>query len=150
MRLIALLAAAVFPAMPLSGPLAAQTPPSPTTLANLRDHYRPLLLFAPSPDDPSLRAQLHRLKSDAAGLLDRDVLLIAIPFNTPAPTDVSLTPEDALAARRRFRVDPTDFEVILIGKDGGEKLSSKKPVSFEKLQETIDAMPMRQQEMRQP
>lgn len=37
--------------------------------------------------------------------------------------------------------------VILIGKDGGAKLRSEKPLSMAKLQETIDAMPMRQDEM---
>ena len=128
-------------------PLPAQTPASPTTLAQLRDNFRPLLLFAPNPDDPSLLAQLHELKDDAPGLTSRQVLLIAIPFNNPSPTDVTLAPADALAARRRFHVPPGDFTAILLGKDGGEKLRSARPLSFAKLRDTIDAMPMRQQEM---
>lgn len=128
----------------------AQTPPSPTTLANLRDTYRPLLLFAPSPDNPSLLAQLHKFKDSAPGLHERDVLLIAVPFNNPAPTETSLTPEDATAARRRLRIAPDAFTLLLLGKDGGEKLRSLKPISFEKLRDTIDLMPMRQQEMRNP
>lgn len=129
---------------------AAQTPTSPTTLAQLRDTYRPLLLFAPSPEDPALQAQLHKLKDNAPGLHERDVLLIAIPFHNPAPTDTSLTPEDATAARRRFGIAPADFTVLLLGKDGGEKFRSTKPISFEKLRDTIDAMPMRRQERRNP
>ena len=132
--------------MPSSAP-AAQNPPSPTTLSQLRDTYRPLLIFASRPDDPGLLAQMHRLKDSAAGLETREVLLIAIPFNNPSPTDVSLTPAEALAARRRFGVAPADFTVILLGKDGGEKLRSRNPVSFEKLRDLIDAMPMRQDEM---
>ena len=126
---------------------AAQSPASPTTLASLRDTYRPLLLFAARPDDPALLAQLHKLKEVAPGLTERQVLLVAIPFNNPSPTDVSLTPADALAARRRFHVAPADFTAILLGKDGGEKLRSKDPVSFEKLRDLIDTMPMRRQEM---
>ena len=125
----------------------AQTPPSPTTLAQLRDTYRPLLLFAANPDDPSLLAQMTKLKDAAAGLHERDVLLIAIPFNTPSPTETSLTTADATEARRRFHIPPTDFTVILLGKDGGEKLRSSKPVPFDKLRDKIDAMPMRRQEM---
>jgi hypothetical protein len=34
-----------------------------------------------------------------------------------------------------------------VGKDGGEKLSSSKPLAAEKLFATIDAMPMRRDEM---
>lgn len=131
--------------MTLAAP--AQTPSSPTTLAKLHDNFRPLLLFASSPDDPSLLAQLHKLKDSAPGLHERDVLLIAIPFHTPAPTDVSLTPADAAEARRRFHIAPTDFTVILLGKDGGEKLRSSKPLSFDKLRGAIDSMPMRKEEM---
>lgn len=125
----------------------AQTPASPTTLASLRDNYRPLLLFAPRPDDPALLAQLQKLKDAAPGLTERQVLLIAIPFANPSPTNPSLTPADALAARRRFQVAPAEFTVILLGKDGGEKLRSRNPISFDKLRDLIDTMPMRQQEM---
>lgn len=124
------------------------TPPSPTTLAALKDHFRPLLIFAASPDDPGLRAELTRLHDDAGGLAERDVLVIAVPFHNPSPTDTALTQADAEAARRRFSVAPDEFAVLLIGKDGGEKLRSGKPVSFSKLQDTIDRMPMRKEEAR--
>ena len=133
-----------------TGVLMAQSPPSPTTLEQVRDRYRPLLVFAAGPDDPALLAQRHMLKDDAAGLASRDVILVMIPFSAPSTADVSLTPEAATEARRRFHVAPPDFTVILIGKDGGEKLRSAKPLSFKKLQQTIDSMPMRQQEMADP
>lgn len=127
---------------------AAQTPTSPTSLEALRDRFRPLLLFAAKPDDPSLLAQMTKLKDAAPGLHDRDILLIVVPFDTPSPTEVSLTPESAMAARRRFHVAPPDFTAILLGKDGGEKLRSRKPVSFDKLRELIDSMPMRKDEIK--
>ena len=73
----------------------AQTPPSPTTLAQLRDRFRPLLLFAANPDDPSLLAQMTRLKNLPPGLRERDILVIVVPFNSPSPTGTSLTPADA-------------------------------------------------------
>ena len=128
--------------------LPAQTLPNPTTLAQLRDRYRPLLLFAARPDDPSLLAQMTRLKDAAPGLTERNVLVIAIPYKDPSPSEVSLSAADAFAARRSFHVAPEDFTAILLGKDGGEKYRSKKPISFEKLRDTIDSMPMRQQEMK--
>ena len=131
-----------------AGVLSARTAPNPTTLGQLRDRYRPLLLFAARPDDPSLLAQMTKLKDVAAGLAERDVLVIAIPYKDPSPTDVSLSAADALAARRSFHVAPEDFTAILLGKDGGEKYRSRKPISFEKLRDTIDSMPMRKQEMK--
>ena len=145
MRFVCLAVLGLF--MPNS--LVAQTPPSPTTLAQLRDRYRPLLLFAASPDDPSLLAQLTRLKEAAPGLQERDVLVIAVPYNDPSPTELSLSSADAQAARRSFHVAPGDFIAILLGKDGGEKYRSQKPVSFDKLRDKIDAMPMRKDEMGQ-
>lgn len=148
MRALCLAASALL-SMPFTT-IPAQTPPSPTTLAAMRDQYRPLLVFAATPDDPALLAQFHMLKDDAPGLNERQVLLIAIPYNNPSPSQVSLTPADANAARRRFHVAPTDFTVLLLGKDGGEKLRSAKPVSFSRLRDTIDSMPMRQEEMRDP
>ena len=41
------------------------------------------------------------------------------------------------------------FQVSLIGLDGGIKLQQNIPITEEKLYNTIDAMPMRQREMRQ-
>ncbi|SDR97355.1 DUF4174 domain-containing protein [Christiangramia echinicola] len=41
-----------------------------------------------------------------------------------------------------------DFEVILIGLDGGVKLRETNPVEIEKLFDLIDSMPMRKAEMR--
>ena len=131
-----------------NGTIRSQTPPSPVSLAQLQDRFRPLLLFAAAPDDPSLLAQLTRLKDAAAGLKQRDVLVIAIPNKNPSPTEVSLSAEDAQAARRLFHVAPEDFTAILLGKDGGEKYRSRKPISFEKLKAMIDAMPMRQDEVK--
>ncbi len=148
MRLHRLLAAALL-AFPM--PLAhAQNPPSPTTLSALRDRFRVLLVFAKSPDDPALLAQAHMLKDDAPGMHDRDLLLIAVPYNTPSPSEVTLTPDATQDARHRFHVAPSDFTVLLLGKDGGEKFRANKPVPFSRLRDKIDTMPMRQEEMRDP
>jgi hypothetical protein len=119
------------------------------SLLGLRDTYRPLLIFAPSPADPQLAIQLRTLRENAPGVAERDVVVIAIPYQRSSPTQATLTDGGATDARRRFRVAPADFVVILIGKDGGEKLRSSKPLRIETLRETIDAMPKRQEEMRQ-
>ena len=138
--------ALAFPAV--SGLQAAAQVTGLTTLDSLRDRARPLLIFAPKPDDPQLAIQLRTLDQHAAEVRDRDLVPIALPYNNPSPTAALLSPADSEAARRRFHVAPGDFTVILLGKDGGSKLRSSKPLSMERLNETIDAMPMRQDEVR--
>ena len=54
---------------------------------------------------------------------------------------------DASALRARFEVPSDGFAVILVGKDGLEKLRGTAPIEMAKIFETIDAMPMRRQEM---
>ena len=119
------------------------------SLRRLRSTSRPLLIFAPSPADPQLEIQLRALGSNPGDVAERDVVVIAVPYQSPAPTQATLTDAGATAARRRFHVAPGDFTVILLGKDGGEKLRSHQPVPLDTLRSTIDAMPMRQEEMRQ-
>jgi hypothetical protein len=139
-------------ALPLAAfspkPRQSAVPTGVVTLAALRDTARPLLIFAPRPDDPQLEIQLRRLNADPAALAERNVVLIAVPYQSPSTTPAMLSDSDATAARRRFNIAPPDFTVILLGKDGGEKLRSTAPIILEKLRDTIDAMPMRQDEMR--
>lgn len=131
-------------------PALAQTttPTGVVSLATLRDHARPLLIFAPNPNDPQLQIQLRRLRDNAPAIANLNIVVIAVPYNSPSPTQAMFTDSGAEAARRRFNVAPADFAVILIGKDGGEKLRSTKPLSVEKLRDVLDAMPTRQQEIR--
>ncbi len=140
------LLAALFIAVTVSRAMAQQT--AVTTLARLRDQYRPLLIFAPGPNDPQLEIQIRTLQEHAAAVQDRNLAVIALPYQAPTPSQLQLSPADAEAARRRFGIEPDQFAVILLGKDGGQKLRSGKPLSMERLAKTIDAMPMRQDEMK--
>ncbi len=119
-----------------------------TTLAALKVHMRPLLVFAPRPNDPQLEIQIRTLNEHAAEAQERDLVAIGLPYQNPSPTPLQLSSDEAEAARRKFHVAPTDFLVILIGKDGGAKLRSTKPLSMNKLSAAIDAMPMRQDEIK--
>jgi hypothetical protein len=127
---------------PISGVLET------ATLAGLRDRARPLLVFAPDAGDARLQEQLKAISDNAAEAADRDLVVVALPVAGEPATETKLTPEDAAAARRRFHVKPDQFLVILIGKDGGEKLRSEKPIPLERLRTLIDAMPMRKEEMK--
>ena len=111
----------------LAGPVAA------ADLVALRWQARPILVFAPAPDDPRLADQLARLEADTAGLAERRNRVI-----------VDTTAGSAL----RARFAPDGFAVILVGLDGGEKFRADAPVDPEVLHGLIDAMPMRREEMR--
>ena len=119
-----------------------------TSLAKLRDTARPLLIFAPRPEGAELLTQLRLLDEHADEMKERDVIAIALPASGLGATSARLTNAEAEAARQRFHIRSAEFVVILLGKDGGEKLRSRHPLSTETLKKLIDAMPMRRDEMR--
>ena len=116
---------------------------------------RAVLVFAPQSADPRFQQQLETFANQEGDLADRNVIVIPV-LNLWTPVDKSLhdrnVPFTAEAEQRdiraRYKVPPTAFTVILIGKDGGEKLRSREPLSAARLFAAIDEMPMRQQEMR--
>jgi len=130
-------------------------PAQPNTLRAMRNCYRALLVFSPALDNPQLTEEFNQLKAHAPELKSRSLLYVPIVpegHNQPIPgsrVPTARLSEDELAAmRHRFKVEPADFLVILIGKDGEEKLHSPTPVAVEQIERLIDSMPMRKSEMR--
>ena len=122
----------------------------------MRDCYRPLLVFAPALDNALLVEQFNRLKGCANELKSRSLLYVPIVpegHNQPIPSSrvpTARLSEDELAAmRHRFKVEPADFIVILIDKDGGERLNSRTPVQVDQLERLINSMPARKRERQQ-
>ena len=122
--------------LPMS--LAAQSP----------DHlwkHRVLLIFSPSQQTAEYREQLDQLRADPAGLQERDVQVYRI-----FPAGLITSERDVLEHndlsdqyRSQYGVDPETFTVILVGKDGTEKLRTDQVLRTDKLYAVIDAMPMR-------
>ena len=104
-------------------------------LAAFRWEMRPVLLFAPSVRDDRFRAAMAELRAARADLRDRDIVVL-----------LDTDPERQTALRETL--DPAGFLMVLVGKDGGIKLRSDRVIPVETLNATIDAMPMRQREMR--
>ncbi len=132
--------------------LHAQTAKAPGTLAGLRERARPLLVFAPGGEVGRFRAQVEAL--DGPGMRDRQMPLVpvlAAPNGYVASGSIpsaALSAGEQAAARNRFGVGVSEFRVLLLGKDGGEKFASGEPVAWDKLAELVDRMPMRREEMR--
>lgn len=56
--------------------------------------------------------------------------------------------EDAEHLRASFETGKDEFALRLVGKDGGVKRASSTVVAMRDIYDQIDAMPMRQQELR--
>ncbi len=126
--------------------LACQGPLQAQELDAYRWQHRLLLVFASDSSDASLLAQNLALASVAEGMQERDLLLLSIH---PGGSE-NFTASTCARLYRRFGVAEGDFSVMLIGKDGGEKYRANQPILPELLFGLIDAMPMRQSEMRKP
>ena len=125
---------------------ALRAQPQTATLASLRDHQRVLLVFA-NGNNQQAETQLTVAATHTDGFRERDLVVAGITGTDTAVPTVTLAPQEETAARSRFHVRPGQFTVLLLGKDGGEKLRSHSAIPWETLQRTIDAMPMRQGEM---
>ena len=97
-----------------------------------------MVVFADSPSDAHLERQRNLMVEMGGEALERD--LISIEAVGPDAK--------AGALRRQLGVGEESFVAVLVGKDGGSKIISKEPLASERLMTIIDAMPMRQQEMR--
>jgi hypothetical protein len=114
--------------------LAGATPPG---IATLRGHRRIVLIAAPQ-GDPAAATQQAMIAQWHPGADDRDVWVVTV-----AGPVVTGAADAATMLRQRYRLNPARFQVLLIGKDGHVALRAAHPVTAARLQQIIDAMPMR-------
>ena len=118
------------------------------SMSNYRWKKRPLVVFAENDGSPLLAEQRQIVSRYRSDLNKRDVVVVWVVGNTVS-TELGPPPNsNATSLRARFDVADGEFRAVLAGKDGGERLSSAKPLAADKLFATIDAMPMRRDEMR--
>ena len=111
---------------------------------------RLLFLFAPNRNHPlfePLHKSLADQKTEAA---DRDLVVFEILESGPSSMNTNyLDSQAGQKLRDKFNMQRGRFAVILVGKDGGIKLNRRDPTQLADIFALIDAMPMRQDEMRQ-
>ncbi|WP_298967449.1 AI-2E family transporter [uncultured Methylobacterium sp.] len=116
--------------------LALPGSPQAASLDAYRWKARVLVVAAADADDPRLAEQRRIVAAAQRGSRERD--LVVVEAVGPGA--------EAEGLRRRFGLPAREFRAVLVGKDGGAKLSAPAPISAERLFETIDAMPMRRDE----
>ena len=136
-RMLSLLTSGV---LALAGVLAMSSASADADpLARYRGNARVLVVFAADEGDPQLTRQKDLLLGARHGVAERDLVVIeAIGSSSEA---------DRL--RRKLGVPNSEFRAVLVGKDGSAKLTDTAAIAPDRLFATIDAMPMRRQEMRQ-
>ena len=111
---------------------------------------RLLFLFAPDDENPIFKKFQNEIKLQTAEVEDRDLVVFEVLEKGPSRVNrTQLERQVADSMRNRFNVPRHKFTLILIGKDGGTKLKRHAQTNLKEVFELIDAMPMRQKEMRQ-
>jgi hypothetical protein len=122
---------------------------APFSMSGFRWQRRPLLLFAADDGDSRLQRQVAAVEATRDQFDERDMVLIVVLGTGPSHAQgVALPDDDAARLRASYGVDGSSFALRLVGKDGGVKRRSTEVVPMGALYDLIDAMPMRQEEMR--
>ena len=111
---------------------------------------RLLILFAPSEDAPIYQSFKEQLQRRTQEIRDRDLLIFhVLETGEGWLAHLPLNKGQVLFLRKKFSILPGQLIVILIGKDGEVKLRGELPLGLSEIFSVIDAMPMRQREMRE-
>jgi len=117
-------------------------------LSDYRWESRPLLVFAPTGNDPRLVETLKRIDAARCDFVSRDMVLGQVVADGNSTLDGQAI--DADQARRlahQFAIGDDAFSVVLIGKDGGEKFRVDEAPDLRTIYAVVDGMPMRSREM---
>ena len=129
---------------------AAALGPAQAMAAELSDYLwerRPLLLFAPTDSDPRLVETMRRIEASRCDFAERDMVLGRILTDGTSTLDGRVL--DSNQAQRlvsKFGISTDSLIVVLIGKDGGEKLRVADVPDLQAIYDVIDGMPMRARE----
>lgn len=130
--------------------LMAQSDDSAANLNQYKWKNRVILIFVDSKESDQYQKQLKEFSGQDEGFQDRDLITLHLfADGSSFSDDQSIPVRDEKMLRAKFNIEPSNFTIILLGKDGTEKLRQEDVLSTDKLYNIIDAMPMRQREMRQ-
>jgi len=110
---------------------------------------RLLLIFSPTASHPDFIDIERELAASSCQVGDRDLVVGTLINKTAGYLDgKSLSKAARRSLREIFGIRSSEFRLLLIGKDGGEKFNSGAAVPLSKIFDRIDGMSMRRQEIR--
>lgn len=119
--------------------------------AELSDYLwdrRPLLVFAPTDRDPRVGETLSRIEATRCDFVGRDMVFGLVVTEGNSTLDgQGIIADESRRLRNQYAIGETAFGVLLIGKDGGEKLRVNEVPDLQAIYAVIDGMPMRSREM---
>ena len=110
--------------------------------------HRPIILSAPQNSASQMEAQFEAFQPLISALSDRHIALVKLTGNTVEQVTgprFALNPD---LLRRQLGIQPDEFTLVLVGKDAQVKFRSTQVVDPNFIFSIIDAMPMRQLELR--
>lgn len=117
-------------------------------LGDYRWERRPLLVFAPTDSDPRLVEALGRIEASRCDFVSRAMVLgLVVTEGTSTLDGQVMNVDESQRLRDRYSIGENAFSVLLIGKDGGEKLRVNEVPDLSAIYDLIDGMPMRSREM---
>ncbi|MHA7060080.1 DUF4174 domain-containing protein [Aquimarina sp. M1] len=109
---------------------------------------RLLLVVADSYENPKLVEQHKEFENKPMAVADRKLIMYQITPSSYQKGIKKSTPIENSDFYKKFNPSNRDFMVILIGLDGGIKLTSNNVLSSSQIFGNIDQMPMRRQGLR--
>lgn len=109
---------------------------------------RVLVIFTDDIDSQSYKDQINEFEKNRDGLIERKVVVYHVNLDQYKMGFSDSEWCKSIHSLNKIRKSETSFEVVLIGLDGGFKLSKTSTISCEELFGTIDIMPMRRQEIK--
>jgi len=106
------------------------------------------VIFTDNVDNEVYRNQIESLKNKKAGLAERKLVIYQVRPNKWSRGLSATNWKTSKNDFNDFRQSDEPFEVVLVGLDGGVKMSKTSVLSAKELFGTIDVMPMRRQEMK--
>ena len=109
---------------------------------------RPQLVFAPTGIDPRLVETLRRIEATRCDFDSRDMVLgLVVAEGTSTLDGHAIDVDESRRLMNQYAIGDNTFSVLLIGKDGGEKLRVNEVPDLQSIYAVIDGMPMRSREM---
>ena len=117
-----------------------------STSNDMKWSHRSVIYFAPSHDEYVERFLLETLMNEC-DLSQRDIVILVITQDGYTKPNWVKYEFDLSALFRLYQIQSNQHTAILLGKDGQEKMRWGKQTDWPVLKQTVDNIPIRQQEM---